>query len=186
MRYALIRPPARTIWELRLLDAQGNTEVFETTDDHPWHVAGYGTFLRTDALEAGMVICTQDGDGVTVIEVDKTATTAPTYNLTVEDAHTFFVGNDGIWVHNIDCSAADFETSLVNLPANERVGKVRAALDQVATENGWQRAPDIERKNTGRRVYTDSDGNLYSVDTQHGRFEKTNRRGRHQGEQNID
>ena len=43
---ALIRPPLRTIWELRLLDMQGNTEVFETTDDHPGHVAGDGHSSR--------------------------------------------------------------------------------------------------------------------------------------------
>ena len=37
---ALIRPPSRTIWQLTLLDAEGNTEIFETTDDHPWHELG--------------------------------------------------------------------------------------------------------------------------------------------------
>ena len=115
---ALIRPPSRVIWELTLRDAEGNTEVFETTDDHPWHASAYGTFLRTDELAAGMVLSTQDGDGVTVIEVDKTEETAPTYNLTVADAHTFFVGDDGIWVHNVDCfdgipasRSSDIETS---------------------------------------------------------------------------
>ena len=114
---ALIRPPSRVIWQLTLIDAQGNIETFETTDDHPWHVSegpvneghdgaagNQGNFLRTDELAAGMEISTQDGDGVSVIEVIKTTERAPTYNLTVADAHTFFVGNDGIWVHNTDCT----------------------------------------------------------------------------------
>jgi len=35
-------------------------------------------------------------------------------------------------------------------------------------------------------VYRDKDGNLHSVDTQHGRFEKLDKRGKHQGEFDID
>ena len=38
------------------------------------------------------------------------------------------------------------------------------------------------KKNKGRTIYTDSDGLNYSLDTQHGRFEILNKKGKHQGE----
>lgn len=42
------------------------------------------------------------------------------------------------------------------------------------------------KKNKGRTIYADGKGNNYSVDTQHGRLEKLNDRGRHQGEFDFD
>ena len=72
-----------------------------------------GDFLRTDELAVGMVLSTQDGDGVSVIEVIKTTERAPTYNLTVADAHTFFVGNEG------DDAVPNASVSAVDSPANE-------------------------------------------------------------------
>jgi filamentous hemagglutinin len=41
-------------------------------------------------------------------------------------------------------------------------------------------------KKNGRDVYTDSKGNHWSVDTQHGRFEKLDSKGRHLGEYDVD
>ena len=154
---ALIRPPSRVIWQLTLLDAQGNIQTFETTDDHPWHVKGghdgaagnQGNFLRTDELAAGMEVSTQDGDGVSVIEVIKTTQRAPTYNLTIADAHTFFVGNDGIWVHNTDCfngipvgRLPDVENSASRIhSSNNRPG-------EVIDVNGGGRIEIVNRKAT--------------------------------------
>mgnify|MGYP003587957701 CR=1 FL=1 len=51
---------------------------------------------------------------------------------------------------------------------------------------GWERANRIERLNKGRTVYSDGK-NYYSLDTQHGRFEKIDmKNGKHLGEVNID
>ncbi|MDR2189527.1 MAG: hypothetical protein LBE62_16015 [Azonexus sp.] len=33
----------------------------------------------------------------------------PVYNLEVEDFHTYYVGEHGIWVHNINCNGLNFE-----------------------------------------------------------------------------
>lgn len=35
--------------------------------------------------------------------------TAPVYNLEVEDFHTYYVGEHGIWVHNQNCGGLNFE-----------------------------------------------------------------------------
>jgi hypothetical protein len=54
-----------------------------------------------------------------------------------------------------------------------------------AAAMGWTPKPQIETFNRGRTVYGDG-SSYYSVDTQHGRFEKTNLSGKHQGEVNFD
>lgn len=53
--------------------------------------------------------------------------------------------------------------------------------DQVASSRGWTRARNIERLNPKRTIYTDSTS-FYSLYTQHERFEKLNKKGKHMGE----
>lgn len=44
------------------------------------------------------------------------------YNITVEDTHTYFVGEHGVWVHNINCHSEPFE--FANVPfVNKRCKK---------------------------------------------------------------
>ncbi len=71
------------------------------------------------------------------------------------------------------------------MPAGERVGAVKGKMDKVANRNGWEKNDKLSKIND-RTVYTDSSGNHYSVDTQHGRLEKLNSRGQHLGEYDID
>ena len=62
---------------------------------------------------------------MTVISVTQTARTADTYNLTVTDAHTFYVGEDGAWVHNVDCTGnavVDKYTGSKPLTITDRLG----------------------------------------------------------------
>lgn len=78
----------------------------------------------------------------------------------------------------------DFEASLANLPPGERVAKIKSMSDQLAGSRGWTRARNIERLNPNRTIYTDGTS-FYSLDTQHGRFEKLNKKGKHMGEVNM-
>ncbi len=78
-------------------------------------------------------------------------------------------------------TAEQFEETLPGLPPGERVAKVREKASNVANEQEWTRNNKLSTMND-RPVYTDKNGDHYSVDTQHGRFEKFDRRGRHQGE----
>ena len=57
------------------------------TEGHDGAAGNRSNFLRTDELAAGMEISTQDGDGLSVIELIKTTDRAPTYNLTVTNSH---------------------------------------------------------------------------------------------------
>ncbi|PHM49642.1 RHS repeat-associated core domain-containing protein [Xenorhabdus miraniensis] len=79
-------------------------------------------------------------------------------------------------------TVAEFEKSLFRLPVQERVPVVREMAESVSKENNWKRAKNIEKLNKGRIIYQD-DKYYYSVDTQHGRFEKVaQKRGNHLGE----
>ena len=99
--------------------------------------------------------------------------------------------------------AAQFEHSIHTLPPDERVAIVKPKLKEIAQENEWieitnslekekAKSKKIKFKeiNPGKEkriVYYDKDNKLYySVDTQHGRFEKCDANGNHLGEVNID
>ncbi len=73
--------------------------VFKTTDDHPWRSAD-GKWLTTLELKVGVQILRANGPPARVTGVRQTGRTAPTFNLRVADFHTYFVGEDRIWVHN--------------------------------------------------------------------------------------
>ena len=89
----------RIIWEVRLSGLNGASELFETTDEHPWWVAGQG-WKTTSELKAGMSVTTQDGKGMVITSVVNTGRVEGTYNLTIADFETYFVGQNRILVHN--------------------------------------------------------------------------------------
>lgn len=59
---------------------------------------------------------------------------------------------------------------------------VRAIAADFAMQRNWKKNSKLTKINQ-RDVYLDSKtGKYYAVDTQHGRFEVVNKRGKHQGE----
>lgn len=75
-----------------------------------------------------------------------------------------------------------FEKSLASLPPRERVAIVKQAAPKAAAEHGMVKDNLLTKKNGGRDVYRGQDGNLYALDTQHGRFEVVSPKGKHLGE----
>jgi hypothetical protein len=77
-------------------------ETIETTPEHPFYTLEAGWLDAAD-LEPGMHVPSASGEPGEVSSVDFAAQPAIMYNLTVEIAHTFFVG-EGEWlVHNTGC-----------------------------------------------------------------------------------
>jgi len=73
--------------------------VIITTTDHPFYTDS-GEWILAGDLQIGDAVVSADGDFGTVDAVVITNGTAEVYNLTVDEAHTYFVG-DGAWlVHN--------------------------------------------------------------------------------------
>lgn len=81
--------------------------------------------------------------------------------------------------------ASYFERTIARLPANERVSKVVSTLRNDASTHGWKRDDRLSKIN-GRDIYIDKHGNYWSIDTQHGRWEKFSERCRHIDEYNRD
>ena len=100
----------RMIWDVALSGEDGASEVFETTDDHPWWIVGpdgSGQWRVTEDLTVGMTVVSRRDDGpdqfMTVTQVTATNREDTTYNFTVADFHTYFVGENRVLVHN--CNA---------------------------------------------------------------------------------
>jgi hypothetical protein len=83
--------------------------------------------------------------------------------------------------------AKEIEASVSTMPTNERVGFVKSVARVKAKSNRWKFNSRLKTKNGGRDIYTDKKGTHWGVDTQHGRWEKFNRKtGIHEGEFNFD
>jgi len=82
----------------------------ETTPEHPFFVHGEG-WRDAGSLAPDDRIDTAPGDATRVLEISRRHV-APTkvFNLTVEGSHTYFVGPDGLWVHNT-CTSRGTDTS---------------------------------------------------------------------------
>jgi len=77
-------------------------EPVETTPEHPFYTVEVG-WLDAEDLVPGLHVPSADGTNGVVEAISWTAGPATMYNLTVEEAHTFFVG-EGAWlVHNDGC-----------------------------------------------------------------------------------
>jgi hypothetical protein len=86
------------IWEHTLLLNFSNGEQLETTKEHRFHVDG-GGFVSAGRLRPGAALNTPVNNVVLRGAKERNATTQA-YNLEVENFHTYFVGDNLVWVHN--------------------------------------------------------------------------------------
>ena len=74
-------------------------EQIETTPEHPFYTMGFG-WLPAGELWTGIHVRKADGEYGTVWAINLVRRDQRMYNLTVADAHTFFVGAQQWLVHN--------------------------------------------------------------------------------------
>ncbi|WP_145331876.1 polymorphic toxin-type HINT domain-containing protein [Paenibacillus xylanexedens] len=79
-------------------------QIIETTYNHPFWVEGK-EWVFADELQAGDKLQKADGSHLTIDQVEFVKLDKPVtvYNFTVEDFHTYYVTDLGIWVHNTNC-----------------------------------------------------------------------------------
>ncbi|WP_020616238.1 polymorphic toxin-type HINT domain-containing protein [Paenibacillus daejeonensis] len=79
-------------------------KIIETTDNHPFWVEDKG-WIYADELKVGDNLQKADGSNLTIekIEFVKLDEPVTVYNFTVDDYHTYYVTDLGIWVHNTKC-----------------------------------------------------------------------------------
>lgn len=140
----LIRRHERVIWELVLTGPDGESERFETTDDHPWWIAGQG-WKKTEEINPGMAVITRNGRGMVIESVVETDRTDSTYNLTVAEFETYFVGEQRVLVHN--CPTGSY----TNTHASGKTYDGKGNADRAAV--------------SGRRVAKDNNDPLVKTET---------------------
>ncbi len=86
-------------------------EEIRTTRQHDFWVEGRSEWLPAWRLWAGMMLRSPDGRPILVKAVEVTEVPSDSYNLEVEDAHTFFVGRLGVLVHNGQGRPSAFEST---------------------------------------------------------------------------
>ncbi|MBQ3138778.1 MAG: hypothetical protein IJB68_04605, partial [Ruminococcus sp.] len=97
-----------------------NGEEIVTTIDHPFYVQNRG-FINAGNLLVDDTLISVNGNDLLVsscyIEECEFATTV--YNFQVEDYHTYFVGECGVWVHNRTCTSQEIQDIKDHLEGNK-------------------------------------------------------------------
>lgn len=96
---ALKVTPEQRVLSVEVSTAQGGSEIFGVTAEHPFRVVGEG-WKPAEKLKPGDEIFTSAGGWMRVTGSTWQAHTQTVYNFEVADFHTYFVGDGGAWVHN--------------------------------------------------------------------------------------
>lgn len=92
-----------SLLRMAVIHESGRREVIDTTDEHPFYeesrVSGW---TRADSLSPGDVVRTMGGAAV-IDSLSYGNQRVTVYNLTVANAHTYLVGDEAAWVHNMEC-----------------------------------------------------------------------------------
>ncbi len=107
-----------------------NGERIETTTEHPFWVEGVG-FVPAYALKKGDALRLDDGSDVSIecVEIQHLDEPVKVYNFTVEDNHTYYVGDSGVLVHNAKCGETTrvrHYTNSKGLEGIQKSGKILA------------------------------------------------------------
>ncbi len=74
-------------------------QTIESTFNHPFYVKDKGwTFVKD--LKPGDLLVQSDGNTLKIESIELEHKHVTVYNLTVNEFHTYFVSDLGIWVHN--------------------------------------------------------------------------------------
>lgn len=127
-------------WHERTLTVEISTgddsESIVTTDEHPFFVIDKG-FVPAVQLRIGDVLSLADRQHAEVTVLRRNDVPQTAYNLTVEDDHTYFVGENGVWVHN-SCRLPFFQTAKEAAKAATEMGFSKVA--------GKSRGQDVFRR----------------------------------------
>jgi len=133
----------KTVLNIGFIGSLGITETLGTTEEHPFWVEGKG-WTNAGDLEVGDEITTLENGSVKVSTIATSSEKHTTYNFEVEDYHTYFVGDAGLWVHN-----------MCKNPNSDPLGSDDPGLDDVVRQ---LQERGVEVENTNVRIL-DTNGN---------------------------
>ncbi len=97
----------KPIVEVTFTDDATREFKFGSTHDHPFWVEQRG-WVEVQDLAVGDSVVDREGENFRVSDIVETGRYEVTYNFTVDGYHTYFVGSEGVWVHNMgDCELPD-------------------------------------------------------------------------------
>ena len=115
-----------------------NGEEITTTPTHPFYVAHKGWYAAVD-LRAGDILVLVNGEYVTLEKTQHEILEAPitVYNFEVEDYHTYYVGTDGVLVHNACPGRTGKQARLRELAEDDKLssslrGEIKRDMNQIA------------------------------------------------------
>jgi hypothetical protein len=152
----LFRTPAKPLYALSLLGADGQVETVEVTDNHPYWVIDQG-WVDSGQLMAGMRIESLDQGVLTVQSLVNLKRDEVTYNFTVGEFHTYFVGEQRALVHN--CKKCDL-TDISKPGASEKNYRINvnpAEFERSLVESGFQETKRTVGKNGEAVVYSNGE-----------------------------
>lgn len=99
--------------ELSIATDEGIEKV-TATHEHPFWSPSARDWVAAGALEPGMSLRTATGETVTVTDNRAFTKRATTYNLTVDELHTYYVlaGQTPVLVHNSNCDVSDLASKI--------------------------------------------------------------------------
>lgn len=125
--------PDRPVQRLEIETTDGGIETLTVTPEHPfWTGRGW---VAAGQLQPDDRVLLRSGDEVMVRRAEPPSERVTVYNFEVEGFHTYFVGAEGLWVHN-DC---------------EREGEPKAP------EGGYERDPNQPDPNSAEGSTTHAD-----------------------------
>ncbi len=135
----LFQSKDKPILDLALLGPDGEVDVIEATGEHPFWVEGKG-WVQTSALAVNDEIEALKSEDLVVQSITQRPGAFSAYNFEVADFHTYFVGEDGAWVHNANCGRAGRQQRLQELGNDPKLG---------SADRGWikQEQDSILRRN---------------------------------------
>ncbi|NEW04688.1 hypothetical protein GK047_01470 [Paenibacillus sp. SYP-B3998] len=75
------------------------SEKITTTKEHPFWIVGKG-WVSSEDLMVGERLTTSEGKEISIDRIDVKNEHVIVYNFEVQDYHTYFISDLGIWVHN--------------------------------------------------------------------------------------
>jgi len=148
----------RVIYQLDVVSQSGEAEEIFTTDDHPFYVIGKG-FVGTIELNVGDLIETESGGWVSVQSVVNTERQERTYNVEVQDFHTYYVTELGIWAHNVDCGDGVAKKSDISTGRTEPKNfKEQLAMEEVKSKPSGSTPPRMPKMSDTKNNLLHKDG----------------------------
>jgi hypothetical protein len=136
----LIRTEGDKYFNELSIATEDGIEKLTATHEHPFWSPSEHDWITASDLRPGMTLLTDDGDAVIVTGNRAFTKRARTYNLTVDDLHTYYVlaGATPVLVHNSNC---DFKIGV----ADEKYDKHVLGLDDSGNPT---RRPDMPEYDT--------------------------------------